>query len=95
MKVPTLPDLILEAVTESAAVAALRKDGAVLWHQDALHKLRAALVKKFNHTARDPVLIDRFCAVMADGLEEGLEVEPLASRLIMFTLLAGTGLNFE
>ena len=95
-KPPGLPQLILEAVTRSAAVKATHVNGAILWDIDALNLLQRALVDRFNETARDKKVRTRFIRELRRGMNKGEDLETkIAPRLILFAALMATGIDFD
>ncbi len=91
-----MPELILHAVTESASVKACHKNGTVIWSAAALHNLSYALGCNFAHVANDPEFRTQFIKSLLDLVNKGEDYErEIAPKLILFTLLKGTGCNFD
>jgi len=103
---PFLPlnELILRAVTESAAVKGLIEttDGktAVLWSADALQKLAHALEKHHAKIAHDPYIQIRVLNLVMEMMNEfksevreSVVSSPSTAKLILFILMLGTGLK--
>jgi hypothetical protein len=94
--IPSLPELILQAVTESAAIKQLHVSGAVLWSGDALERLSSALARKFVQASKNRKLRNQLLAMLLSGLNKEIDFEDeLVPEVILFILLAGTGVEFE
>lgn len=92
---PTLPELIVQAVTECAAVRELHYNGGVVWSADALDRLQAVLMRRYKAAARNSELQDRALNVLNDSLRDGATMEKAIGRAAFLILVLGTGMKVE
>lgn len=89
----TLPELILHAVTESAAILELRENGAVLWKATALEDLTNALQDRFKQVAEHPGVQEMVDGIALRGVELEASNGEIIKRVILAVLEVGCGLN--
>ena len=85
-------ELVVRAVTESAAVKQVLPNGAVLWQEDAMARLQERFIANVRRVANDNAVIDEVSRIIIQAANEQVPFKRSAvPKIIGFAALRAMG----